>query len=910
MDQLRNFGSAFIFGCLALSISVLPARAEMDLEAALAIEPYPLPKPTPDRVLIRNATVWTQTQDGILEGADLLLENGKIAAVGRSLSAPGDALVIDASGRHVTPGIVDAHSHSATEDLGVNEGVNSVSAEVRIADILDPRSPQLYQQLAGGVTTIHVLHGSGNSIGGQNAIIKLRWGARSPRELLVDNAPPTIKFALGENPKQSGFATIGRQPRYPATRMGVAALIRASFARAAQYRDEWRAYESLSRRQQSRKVPPRRDLQLEALTEILAGQRYVHSHAYRADEILMLMRLADEIGFQVSTFHHVLEGYKVADEMAAHGASGSTFSDWWSFKMEAFEAIPYNAALMQQRGVLASLNSDNADLARRLNLEAAKLLRYGGLDPAAALDMVTINPARQLRIEDHIGSLAAGKDADVVIWNGDPLSVFTRADATFVDGQLLFERQADLDHRELVATAREMLATEIRGDEQKDQQAADQADGTNPPATAVDYRYSYDAPAQTTAIVGATIHTLEGPAIADGVVVFEGGRITAVGNAGIMVPESAERIDASGKHLWPGIIHTNTVLGLSEIDTVAGSVDIAETGDTNADVDVSIAINAASKHFPVARSGGITHAVVTPRGGAVAGNNAVVRTDGWTWDEMAAVRRHSLVLRWPDPVPARYAALLGPPKSPAELRKESEEQLESLDELLASAKAYGKAKRAADDAGRTWEFDPQLEALQPVIQGERPVWVSAREKSAIEAAVNWGLENNLRIVIMGGRDAYLLTDLLARHEVPVVLRNIVGEPPREDDPYDVLYSLPARLEAAGVPFSIASGTFSGGSSNARNITLYAGIAAAHGLDREAAYRSITLYPSRILGLDHVLGSIAPGKSASFVLTDGDLLEPATTIEQVWIDGAQPSMDDMQKAAYRKWSARPRRDFVN
>jgi imidazolonepropionase-like amidohydrolase len=730
MDQLRNFGSAFIFGCLALSISVLPARAEMDLEAALAIEPYPLPKPTPDRVLIRNATVWTQTQDGILEGADLLLENGKIAAVGRSLSAPGDALVIDASGRHVTPGIVDAHSHSATEDLGVNEGVNSVSAEVRIADILDPRSPQLYQQLAGGVTTIHVLHGSGNSIGGQNAIIKLRWGARSPRELLVDNAPPTIKFALGENPKQSGFAAIGRQPRYPATRMGVAALIRASFARAAQYRDEWRAYESLSRRQQSRKVPPRRDLQLEALTEILAGQRYVHSHAYRADEILMLMRLADEIGFQVSTFHHVLEGYKVADEMAAHGASGSTFSDWWSFKMEAFEAIPYNAALMQQRGVLASLNSDNADLARRLNLEAAKLLRYGGLDPAAALDMVTINPARQLRIEDHIGSLAAGKDADVVIWNGDPLSVFTRADATFVDGQLLFERQADLDHRELVATAREMLATEIRGDEQKDQQAADQADGTNPPATAVDYRYSYDAPAQTTAIVGATIHTLEGPAIADGVVVFEGGRITAVGNAGIMVPESAERIDASGKHLWPGIIHTNTVLGLSEIDTVAGSVDIAETGDTNADVDVSIAINAASKHFPVARSGGITHAVVTPRGGAVAGNNAVVRTDGWTWDEMAAVRRHSLVLRWPDPVPARYAALLGPPKSPAELRKESEEQLESLDELLASAKAYGKAKRAADDAGRTWEFDPQLEALQPVIQGERPVWVSAREKSA------------------------------------------------------------------------------------------------------------------------------------------------------------------------------------
>ncbi len=249
MNELRISMRTLVCGCLALAgLIVFPvARGEMDLDMALALEPYPLPEPTNDRVLIRDATVWTQAADGILEHTDLLIENGKIAAIGADLAAQ-DALVIDADGRHVTPGIVDAHSHSATEDLNINEGVNSVSAEVRVGDILDPRSRQIYQQLAGGVTTIHVLHGSANAIGGQNVIIKLRWGARTPDDLVFAGAPATIKFALGENPKQSAFSAMGREPRYPATRMGVSALIRSSFARAAQYRDEWQSYEGLSRR--------------------------------------------------------------------------------------------------------------------------------------------------------------------------------------------------------------------------------------------------------------------------------------------------------------------------------------------------------------------------------------------------------------------------------------------------------------------------------------------------------------------------------------------------------------------------------------------------------------------------------------------------------------------------------------
>ncbi len=889
------------------------ALQAMELDEALRLQAYPPPPPTPAQVLIRNATVWTMTDTGIVDGMDVLLDKGKIAAIGRNLAARADALVIDGTGRHVTPGIVDAHSHSATELLDLNEGVNSISSEVRVRDVLDTRSAQIYQQLAGGVTVVHVLHGSGNTIGGQNVVIKYRWGVERPEDLVFAAAPPTIKFALGENPTQSAFKAMpGADLRYPSTRMGVSAMVRTSFEQARAYQREWQRYRSLSKRQQARTPPPRRDLRLEPLVEVLDGKRDIHAHSYRADEILMLMRISEELGFRVTTFQHVLEGYRVADELAAHGASASTFSDWWSFKMEAFDAIPYNAAIMTERGVLTSLNSDNADLARRLNLEAAKMLHYGGLDREQAMAMVTINPAKQLKIDTHVGSLAAGKDADVVIWNGDPLSVYSRADMTFVDGTLRFSRDVDVAHRGRVAEARERLAAELRGDAGKSASGevpaapASAALLANPAAPPFNYQFAPGSDAAgPVAIVGATVHTLEGPAIPNGVVVFEGGRISAVGGADTPVPGTAERIDARGKHLWPGLIHTNAVLGLSEIDSVPGSVDIAETGDINADVDVSQAVNAASTHFPVARSGGISHALLVPGGGLVSGTTTLVRTDGWTWEEMSAVRQHSLAIRWPEPPPPQYAIFMGPPKTLAEQKKDADDRVKTLDKLMNSAEAYGRAKRQAQATNGKWDFDAQLEALQPVVAGERPLWATAREKYAIEAVVNWAASRKLRLVITDGRDAYLVTELLKAHQVPVVLSNIVVEPPRPDDPYDTLNSLPAKLEAAGVLFAIASTTRAGGSGNARHITLFAGIAAANGLDREAAYRSLTLYPAKILGLDAVLGSIAPGKSASLVLTDGDLLEASTTVEQLWIDGNRPSMDDVQKQSWRTWSARPR-----
>ncbi|TVQ29848.1 MAG: hypothetical protein EA370_14495 [Wenzhouxiangella sp.] len=417
------------------------------------------PPPRPDSVLVRNATIWTGTDQGILENADLLVRQGRISAVGQNLSAPRGALEIDAEGMHLTPGIIDAHSHAAIIG-GVNEASRISTADVRIRDVIDSESINIYRQLAGGVTTINLLHGSANAIGGQMSVIKLRWGA-SPAELVFDAAPEGIKFALGENPKQSNWRA--EEPRYPQTRHGVEQVIREKFQLAEDYRH---AFEQAPRGRAARdRVPPRPNHELQAIAEILRGERDVHSHAYRADEMLALMRVAEQFGFVIKTFQHVLEGYKIAPQMAAHGVGGSTFIDWWAFKYEAIDGIGYNPALMHEAGVLTGLHSDNPELARRMNLEAAKAVRYGQVDPHDALMMITAWPADQLGIGERTGRLAAGLDADFVLWNGHPLSVQSRVEQTWVDGRRYFDRQADLRMREqLDAERAELMALALAGD--------------------------------------------------------------------------------------------------------------------------------------------------------------------------------------------------------------------------------------------------------------------------------------------------------------------------------------------------------------------------------------------------------------------------------------------------------------
>jgi imidazolonepropionase-like amidohydrolase len=415
--------------------------------------------PAPSATVIQNATILTVTKGTIQKGS-ILIRDGRIAEVGERVAVPAGATVIDAAGRFVMPGIVDAHSHIAVEG-SVNEGSVSVSSMVGVEDVLDPEDIDIYRALAGGVTTSNVLHGSANAIGGKNQVIKLRWGGDA-KSLVFQGAMPGIKFALGENPKRSNASQLNQgNPRYPVTRMGVMDTIREAFVEAQQYKRTWDDYRARSAKGEAG-APPPRDLKLEPLVEVLEGKRLVHAHCYRADEILQLLRLAEEFKFRIATLQHVLEGYRVADEIARHGAGASTFSDWWAYKMEAYEAIPHNAALMTERGVLVSINSDSAEEDRHLNQEAAKTMRFGGLSETEALKLVTLNPAKQLRIDKWVGSIEVGKDADLVVFDKHPLSVYAVPQLTLIDGRVYFDRQKDLEARAARDAERKALLDKLK----------------------------------------------------------------------------------------------------------------------------------------------------------------------------------------------------------------------------------------------------------------------------------------------------------------------------------------------------------------------------------------------------------------------------------------------------------------
>lgn len=407
---------------------------------------FAVPSIAQERVtLIRNATVLTIT-NGVIENGSVLIRGAKIAAVGRDLATPAGARVIDGTGKYVMPGIIDSHSHTAV-DGSVNEISLPNTGMVRIADALTNDDISAYRQLAGGTTTALVLHGSANAIGGQSQIVKWKWG-RPVSEWIVAGAPRTIKFALGENPKSANFRPPEGTPRqYPATRMGVEEVIRRSFIDARDYLASWDEYEAKRKRGEAA-IPPRKDLLMDTMADILRGNIDVHAHCYRSDEMIMLLRVADEMGFKVRELQHVLEGYKVAQEIAAHGAGAGTFIDWWGYKAEAYDATPYNVALMARGNVLTSVNSDSDELARHLNHDAAKAMKYGGITEEEALRLCTINPARQLRLDQRIGSIEAGKDADLAIWNAHPLSSYARVDTTFIEGEIYFDRQQDLTQRE------------------------------------------------------------------------------------------------------------------------------------------------------------------------------------------------------------------------------------------------------------------------------------------------------------------------------------------------------------------------------------------------------------------------------------------------------------------------------
>ena len=454
-------GAASVARALATALTAAGISATVLLTANLSAQARPstarAAKPAATVVassvttLIKNATVLTVTK-GTLTNTDILIQNGKIAQIGRNLATPNGATVVDATGKFIMPGIIDPHSHTMSD--AINEGSLSVTSMARITDVLNPTAVNVYRELAGGVTTVNILHGSANTIGGQNATVKLKFG-HPVADFVFPDAPPGIKFALGENVTQKNRQGGGGAPgqpapprRYPTSRMGQEEVLRDAFTRARDYRASWDDYKARVAKKEVGLLPPRRDLELEPLVEVLEGKRLVHAHSYRSDEMLMLINLADEFGFKIKTLQHGLEGYKIASEIAKHGAGLSTFADSWSYKIEAYDAIPYNVAILMRHGVVATINSDSDERARRLNIDAAKLMRYGGLTEEEALKTITYNGAIQLGVEKKVGSIDVGKDADIVIWNNHPLSVYANVDKTFIDGEVFFDRQKDLADRD------------------------------------------------------------------------------------------------------------------------------------------------------------------------------------------------------------------------------------------------------------------------------------------------------------------------------------------------------------------------------------------------------------------------------------------------------------------------------
>ncbi len=868
------------------------------LLAALAAVTSGQPETGAGVVAIRGATLLTVNQ-GTIPGGTIVLRDGSIAALGRGIPIPAGAEVIDAAGQFVSPGLIDCHSHIGADSI--NEAGTTVSSMTGIEDVFDPTDVDIYRDLAGGLTTANILHGSANPIGGKNFVIKLRWGRQRPEAFAFAGAPPGIKLALGENPKRPGGGA-GREAvspaRFPATRMGVEYVIRDAFTRARTYQQAWQGYEE--RRATGEDVlPPRRDLQLEPLVDVLEGRRLVHAHSYRADEILMLLRVAEEFGFKIATLQHALEGYKVAREIADHGAGASTFADWWGYKLEATDAIPYNAAIMARKGVLVSINSDSSEHARRLNVEAAKTIKWGGLTEEQALALITINPARQLRIDGRVGSLEVGKDADVVIWSHHPLSSYAVADRVYIDGVKYYDRAEDAVRVAEVARRKQQLreaerppAPELPADTSTSTTgAAEAADAAAEPAPAERERATRAN--GVLAITNGKIFPITGSAIERGTVVIRNGIIDAIGGS-VTAPAGATVIDAAGAEVYPGFIDARTSLGLSE-PGAAGFGDVDDILDFNPQLRAYTAFHNDSDAIPIARANGVTSAAITPGGGILGGQIAVMNLDGFTWEESTLAPSVGVSFQFPG-LPVRAPNAPGQPRSYSDLLRTRNERLDRLVRQLDDARAYAKA-------GKGRAPDLVLEALLPVISRRRPFFTRADTERDIRDAVAFADRANVKIVISGGAEAQMVAPLLVERQIPVILGSVLSLPSREDLPHQASYAAAGELVRAGVTIAFAAGD-SDEVQNVRLLPYHAARSVAWGLAREAALKALTIDAARILGIADQVGSLETGKLANVIVSNGDPLDARTTIAHVVVAGHEVDLDTRQQALYARYMRRP------
>lgn len=848
------------FAAVGFGQTTIPSEFEKDRIPTLK---------TGGSVLIRNGKVYTITK-GTLENADVLIVNGKIAQVGKDITAPAGVTVIDATGLHVLPGIIDAHSHRGQDDT--NEGSDVITAETNIRDGLNPTQVGLFHYLAGGITTALGLHGSANPIGGQSVVFKPRY-LGTPESLIFEGAPPMIKFALGENVKR---AFNNQSIRFPRTRMGVEAVFRRAFDDAIAYQAEWDNY----RRGSGPK--PRKDMRLEVLSDVLNRKIWVQCHSYRQDEMLMIARLSQEYGFKIASLQHAMEGYKIAPELAKAGIPASIFAEYWSYKLEVYDTIPMCASIMIRAGMTTSVNTDTFQGLAPLNLDAGKAMRYG-ISEADALKTITINPAIQLGVEKMVGSIEVGKHGDISIWRGHPLSVYSRCMTTLIEGEVMYQRRDAFGIDKSSKVSDVVQTTNLTSDLK--------------PLPKVGSRF---------AIVGGTVHPVSGPEIAGGVVVIRDGKIESVGRS---VPSGVATIDAKGMHVYPGFIDAGSILGMNEIGPIAASVDSGERSQYEPDLKALLGMNPESEHIPIARSFGITSTMIRPNGGIISGQGAMINTAGYNREDMA-VSPIGQPLK--DPIAHQVLSInfdLTPPGALARTAdaerelsaKRTQEAILRIREQFDAATRYA-AWRSSNPGGKV---DTKLEALVPYAKGLRPVVFQTNDAGSILAVLKLSKELGLKPIIGGGADAWMVADQLKAAGVPVlyspapVSNADTTNGNAEYDPWDTQLVTPALLHRAGVKFAFQSGT----SAMAFNLPQQVGFSVGFGLSHEQGIRALTLDAAQILGFGDVLGSLEPGKMANVIVTTGDPLELTTHVQIAIINGKPANLQNRFTRLYRKYEAR-------
>jgi imidazolonepropionase-like amidohydrolase len=873
-----------------LSFRSLAAAAVLAAISIHAVAAATLP------ILIRGGTLLTVTQ-GTLEKGDLLIRDGRIAAIGRSLEAPPGTFVIDASGRYVLPGIVDTHSHMGVYPWpGVeansdgNELTDPVTPWMRAADAIWTEDPGFERARAGGVTTVQIIPGSGNLIGGEGVTLKLRPSADLNR-MVFAGAPRGIKMALGENPKR----VYGGRDKLPSTRMGNMALFRDAFNQARNYRAKWDAWRA--KKEPDRGAPPDRDLKAEALLDVLDGKIRVHVHSYRKDEILQFLKIADEYGFKVASFQHCLEGYKIAPELVRRDIAVATFAHWWGYKVEAWDGIPHNAALLARAGVRVSIHSDSGNLIQRLYTEAAIAARYG-LSEEDALKAITLHPASALGVADRVGSLEVGKDADIAIFTRHPLDAYTLVERTLIDGEVVYSRAGVPTPPGLPAPPRPPQGP-----------SAPPAKDLVPEAVPASHRDLY-------AIVGGRVHTMTGPPIDNGTVIVEKGLIREVA-AGLPAPAGATVIDARGLWVFPGFIEPRTHLGLAEIDLVDVMRDEDEATDpVLPQLRAMDAYYTESELIPVARLHGLTAALAAPgEGNVVAGTGSLVHLDGDSPDRVLIKEDAALLVNLGEAPKARYGPRKQMPSTRMGIAALVRDAFTKAADYRAKWADYARRKEASESGregagrkasrgagGREGDGPPappdrdlKLEALLPALEGTMPVLVRAHRVDDILTAVRLAGEFKLKIILSHGTEAYKVASLLAAKSIPVVVGPISTQP-EAIETQGAIYENAALLQRAGVKIAIQTGD----TLNARLLPYEAALAVAYGLPWDQAIRAITLNPAEMLGVASRVGSLRPGLDADLAVAEGDPLQPLTRLRLLMIRGRPIPLTSRQTALYEKW----------